>query len=81
MVICCNHFPSRRPHSVLQRPSRPCPTKLMYEPGFFKMFAKLVLAELFSVPKGVPHLNAPCHIHWVTPFMDAELNALMVTQG
>ena len=29
MVTCCDHFPPRCPHSVLQRPSRLCPTKLI----------------------------------------------------
>ena len=61
VVTCCDHFPPCRPHSVLQWPSRPCPTKLIYEPGFFKMFAKLVFAESFCVPGGTPHLAAPTH--------------------
>ena len=45
------------------------------------MFAKLVFAESFCVPEEAPRLAAPSHIHWVTPFLDAELNALVVTQG
>ena len=49
MVTCCDYFPPRRPHSVLQRPSR-------------------------------PYLAAPSRIHWVSPFLDAKLNVLMVTQ-
>ena len=44
------------------------------------MFAKLVFAESFCVPGGTPYLAAPSRIHWVTPFLDAKLNALMVTQ-
>ena len=80
MVICYDHFPLRRPHSVFQRPSRPCPTKLIYEPGLFEVFMKLVLAESFCVPGGAPHLTAPSCIHWVTLFLDAELNALVITQ-
>ena len=51
-----------------------------YEPGFFEMFAKLVFAESFCVRGGAPHLAAPSHIHWVAPFLDAEFNALVVTQ-
>ena len=50
-------------------------------PSFSKMFAKLVFAESFCVPEGTPHLSAPSRIHWVTPFLHAELNALVVTQG
>ena len=46
-----------------------------YEPGSFEMFAQLVLAESFCVPGGAPHFAAPSRIHWVTPFLDAELNA------
>ena len=42
---------------------------------------KLVFAESFCVPGGAPHLAAPSRIHWVTPFTDAKLNALVVTQG
>ena len=45
------------------------------------MFAKLVVfAETFCVPGGAPYLAAPSRIHWVTPFLDAKLNAPMVTQ-
>ena len=45
------------------------------------MFATLVFAESFCVPGGAPHVAAPSLIHWVTPFPDAKLNALVVTQG
>ena len=45
------------------------------------MFKKLVFAESFRFPGGAPHLSAPSRIHWVTPFLDTELNALVVTQG
>ena len=79
MVTCSDHFPIRRPHSVLQQPSRPCPPKLIYEPGLFEMFAKLVFFESFCVPGGAPYLAAPSRIHWVTPFLDAKLDDLMVT--
>ena len=61
VVTCCDHFPPRRLHSVLQRPSRSCATKLIYEPGLFKMFAKLVLAESFCVPGGSPHPPKDTH--------------------
>ena len=81
VVICCDHFPSRRLHSVLQRPSRLCPTKLIYEPGSLKMFPKLVFAESPCVLGTAPPFATPSHIHWVTPFLDAKLNALVVTQG
>ena len=81
MVTCCDHFPPRCQHSVLQRPSRPCPTNLIYEPGFFKMFAKFVFAESFCVPGGASYLAVPPRIHWVTPFLDAKLNAVVVTKG
>ena len=39
------------------------PTKLIYEPGFFKMFAKLVFVESFCVPGGAPHLaHTSCYL-------------------
>ena len=53
----------------------------MYLPGFFKVFAQLVLAESFCVPGGASHLAAPYRIHWVTQLLATELNALVVTQG
>ena len=81
VVTYCDHLPPRRPHSVLQRPGRPCLTKLNYEPGFFKMFAKLVFAESFCVSGRAPRLAAPSRMHWVTPFLNIKLNALVVTQG
>ena len=81
VVTCCDHFAPRGSHSVLQRPSRLCPTKLIYEPFSFKMFAKLVFAEIFYVPGGAPYFAAPSRIHCVTPFLDAKLNALVVTRG
>ena len=81
MITCCDHFPPLRPHGVLQRLSRPCPTKLIYEPGFFKMFARLVFAESFCVPGGAPYVAALSRIHRLAPFLDAKLNALEVTQG
>ena len=56
-------------------------TKLIYKPGFFNIFQKLVFAESFSVPVGTPDIAAPSCIHWVTPILDAELNALVVTRG
>ena len=45
------------------------------------MFAKLVFAESFCVPGGAPHLAAPFRIHWVTPFLDDKLKALVLTEG
>ena len=42
---------------------------------------KLVFAESYCVPGGAPYLTAPFRIHWVTPFLDAKLNAPVVTQG
>ena len=46
------------------------------------MFAKLVfVAESLCVPEGATHLAAPSHIHWMLPFLDAELRAPAVTQG
>ena len=50
VVTCCDRFSFRRPHGVLQRPSRPCPTKLVYEPGFLKTFSKFVSAKSSCVP-------------------------------
>ena len=76
VVICSDHFHYRRPYSVLLRSSRPCPTKQ----GFFEMFAKLVFVESFCVSGGAPYIAASSRIHCVTPFLDAELDALMVTQ-
>ena len=81
VVTCCDHFPAWRPHSVLQRPSRICPAKLIYEPGFLKMSPKLVFAELSCVPGGPPPSAAPSRIHWLTPLLDAKINALVVIQG
>ena len=45
------------------------------------MFAKLVFFESFCILGGAPHLSAPACIDWVTPFLDAKLNALVLTQG
>ena len=45
------------------------------------MFAKLVSDESFCVPGRAPYLVAPSRIHWVTPFLDAKFNALVVTQS
>ena len=45
------------------------------------MFAKFVFAESFCVPGGASYLAALSRIDWVTPFLDAKLNALVVTQG
>ena len=71
----------RHPPSVLQQPSRLSPTKLIYEPSFLKMFPKLVFVESSCVLGGAPPFAAPSRIHWVTPFLDAKLNAPVVTQG
>ena len=71
-------------HQYIESSVRPCPRRGMecsHAATTFRLFAKLVLAESFCVPGGAPHLTAPSHIHWVTPFLDAELNALVVTQG
>ena len=81
MVTCCDHFLPRRPHGVLQRLSRLSPTKLIHEHGFLKMFMQNVSAESSCVPGGAPSFAAPSRIHMVTPFPDAKLNALAVTQG
>ena len=53
----------------------------MYEPGFLKMFLQLVFAESSCVPGGYPLLTIPSRIHWVIPFLDTKLNALVVIQG
>ena len=45
------------------------------------MFAQPILAGSFCVPGGAPHLAAPSRIHWVTPFLDAELMAPVVIPG
>ena len=45
------------------------------------MFAKLFFAESFCFPGGAPYLTAHSRIHWVTPFLDAKLNAMVVIQG
>ena len=45
------------------------------------MFAKPVFVELFCVLGGASYLATPSRIHWVTPFLDAGLNALVVPQG
>ena len=69
VVTFCDHFPPRRLHSVHQRPSRPCPTKLIYEPVFFKMFAKLAFPESFCCLGRAPHFAASSHIHCVNSWM------------
>ena len=81
VVTCCDHFLPRRQHGVLQRPSRLCPTKLIYEPGFFDTFLKLIYAESSCVPGGAPFFTAPSRIHWLTLLFYAELNSLVITQG
>ena len=45
------------------------------------MFAKFVFAESFCDSGGDSYLAAPSRIHWVTLFLDAKLNTLVVTQG
>ena len=45
------------------------------------MIPNLVFAESSCVPGGAPYLATPSRIHWVTPFLEAKLNALVVTQG
>ena len=45
------------------------------------MFAKLVFAEPFCVLGGASYLAAPSRIRWMTPFLNAKLNALVVSQG
>ena len=81
MVTCCDHFPTRRPLGVLQRPGRLGPTKLIYEPGFLEMIIQPVFAESSCVPEGALSFTAPSRIHWLTPFPDAKLNTPVVTQG
>ena len=54
---------------------------LVQKKSVFKMFAKLVFAESFCFPGGDPYLAAPSPIHRVAPFLDAKLNALVVTEG
>ena len=41
----------------------------------------LSLLNRFVLRGGAPHLSVPSRIHCVTPFLDAKLNALVVTQG
>ena len=45
------------------------------------MFPKLVFAESSCAPGGAPPFAVPSRIHWVTSFLDAKLNALVVTQS
>ena len=57
-----------------------CSRKSPFEP------VKLVFADSSCVPGGAPSSAAPSsaapsRIHWVTSFLDAKLNALVVTQG
>ena len=75
-----HHFTPCHPHCVFQQPNRLRPTKLIYEPGFLKVFSEVVVAESSCVP-GRASSFAFLSVHRVTLFLYAELDAPVAAQG
>ena len=78
-------------HQYIESPVRLCPRRGIewsHEATTFRLAAhmclpttQIVFAESSCVSRGAPSFVAPSRIHWVNPFPDAKLNALVVTQG